>query len=43
MINDISKDVSKINKNTKGELVVETSYTVRITTFKLRLSVYVNI
>ena len=38
-----NKDVSKINKNTKGELAVETSYTVRITTFKLRLSVYVNI
>ena len=38
-----NKDVSKLNLSTKGELEVEVPYTVRITAFKLRLSVYVNI
>ena len=38
-----NKDVSKLNLSTKGELDVEIPYTVRITTYKLRLSVYINI
>ena len=38
-----NKDVSKLNLSTKGELKVEIPYTVRITTYKLKLSVYVNI
>ena len=38
-----NKDVSKLNLSTKGELEVEIPYTVRITTYKLKLSVYVNI
>lgn len=38
-----NKDVSNLNLNTKGELTVEVSYKVRITTYKLKLSVCVNI
>ena len=38
-----NKDVSKLTLKTAGELSIEIPYTVRISTFRLRLAVYVNI
>lgn len=38
-----NKDVSKLTLSTKGDLEVEVPYAVRVTTFRLKLSVYVNI
>ena len=38
-----NEDVSKLTLKTTGELSIEIPYTVRISTFRLRLAVYVNI
>ena len=38
-----NKDVTKLNLSTKGDLEIEIPYKVRITPYKLKLSVFVNI
>ena len=38
-----NKDVSKLTMATKGELEIEIPYTMSITTFRHRLSVYISI